>query len=260
MFSELYSCVSCVGSISMLYGIFYYVCRLNLSDTYIPDTYILPLLMSWVSYWVVGGFIEYMVTFGGWKSYLLLERVRNIHISISYKRQLLCSVRDLFIILPLSYWVLHDYISTYDPNYYNRPLYNFIRLVCGMFIGYCWRMFVHWILHRPSLYYLHKSHHVPLRTMTCFVCFTDGIVENIFMEILGTMMLPLLICPSPPRVIGLVWMYGNITGLLDHSGLYIYDSVLGSLLDSRYHWKHHYYVNKNFAELEILDRLFGTYI
>jgi len=43
---------------------------------------------------------------------------------------------------------------------------------------------------------------------------------------------------------------------VDHSAFY----VPGTIFDSRYHFSHHYgNINKNLAEMEIIDHVFQTY-
>lgn len=217
------------------------------------------LTLVWLVYFSLGGFLELMVRKGGWYKYLLMPTEMRCS---DYSKHLWCSCRDLFILLPIAFFVTKSRILLNEEEsvfFYNNLLLNIPKVIASVCIGYFYRMLVHMAFHTRLLYKrFHRQHHVPLSKLNSFVCFNDSIAENIIMEIIGVFILPAYLVPVPPDVLTLIWLYGVCTGLLDHSCLYISDKWWIHI-DCRYHLEHHMLPNCNYAELECLDRVAGTY-
>jgi sterol desaturase/sphingolipid hydroxylase (fatty acid hydroxylase superfamily) len=218
-----------------------------------------PIALVWSLYFTLGSFLELMIQKGGWDKYLLIPRKMSYE---DYQRHLFSSCRDLFIILPMAYHLAKSRILLGPEQsivFYDDLLLNIPKVLCAVCVGYGYRMLIHYCMHFRWLFRnLHSQHHVPLPTLNSFVCFQDSVFENIFMEIVGVFILPALLVPVPPAVLSLIWCYGVYTGLLDHSCLYIHDKWWIAI-DCRYHFNHHLKPSSNYAELECLDRLAGTY-
>lgn len=220
-----------------------------------------PLLLVWATYFIFGGFLELMTRKGGWDKYLLIKT--NLSYT-DYQHYLVTSCRDLFIILPGAYYLTRSRILlSVDESvvFYDHLFSSIAKVIASVWIGYVYRMIVHMFLHTKYLYKrFHSQHHVSVNKLNAFICFTDSVLENIVMEMVGVFILPSLLVPVPANVLTLIWTYGVYTGLLDHSCLYIHDIWWLDWIDCRYHIYHHLNVRANFAELELLDRLAGTYV
>lgn len=172
------------------------------------------------------------------------------------------STRDLFIILPISFFIVINLLNksllltddTEIRQFYSSPV-AILKIPLTIFIGYVWRMIVHMILHHPSIYrYIHKYHHVRPEKMTTFSSHTDHPLEFIFMEVIGTYILPIFLNPCPNIVMCVQWCFHAIQGIIDHSN----SKIPQFKIDSEYHFYHHKMTVYNFAEFEFLDKITGT--
>jgi sterol desaturase/sphingolipid hydroxylase (fatty acid hydroxylase superfamily) len=91
--------------------------------------------------------------------------------------------------------------------------------------------------------------------MTPFSSFNDHPVEFIFMEVIGTFMIPVALNPLPLPILCLVWSWQCFSGILDHSNA---KEEGNYFLDAEYHMTHHQLTVYNYAEFEILDKIAGT--
>jgi len=132
-----------------------------------------------------------------------------------------------------------------------------IKLGSGFFIGKIWAFVVHYFLHMPSLYRFHRRHHMNPKKVIATGAWEDSFVEYALMEI-PSFCITILCFPTHFSVHLLHFAWHGWDGASAHSG-FAAPGVLGWLFDGEYHYYHHAYLNINYAELEIIDKLAGTH-
>jgi len=132
------------------------------------------------------------------------------------------------------------------------------KFVSGYVLGKLWAFAVHYALHFPSLYRFHRRHHRSPANMVASAAWDDSFVEYAIMEI-PSFAMTLLLFPTNWYFHLAHFALHGIDGAAGHSGFAGAPGFLGYVFDSEYHYYHHAYLNVNYAELEIIDKLFGTH-
>ncbi len=206
----------------------------------------------------IGIFIMYKDLRGSWENHRLVPKESDSEDKL--RKYILCIpyvLRDLFFLLPI-FLLVYVYFSL---NFINNNfdvkgllIEFFFKFPISHWIGNIWDMTVHRMWHEiPFLYkYVHKEHHIHISEMCSLSAWRDSWLEFIF-EIPGTFLIgPFLMRMNWLSHALLISSMGFVSAI-DHSGFYI-----NSLIDSRYHYEHHKNPNSNFADIELLDFIFGT--
>jgi len=178
------------------------------------------------------------------------------------KKYMLCMptlIRDVFVILPLILmYVTHLNLDdlTRERALWEWPFELFVKLPLAYTLGRIWAMLIHRGFHsHPWIFkVIHKEHHVRLTELCAFVAWRDSVWEFLLMEIPGAFTLGPCVFRLHWSVYALFLIYHGTTSAIDHSG---FDA--NWIVDSKYHFVHHKQRNTNFAEMDILDRVAGTY-
>jgi len=117
-------------------------------------------------------------------------------------------------------------------------------------------MTVHFILHSKYFYPLHKRHHCLPSSLCAATAWQDSISEFFIMEVFGTFLFSQLIFPLPWPFLVMTAIYNGWGAAIDHSGF----EIPNSCISGKYHYLHHFKNKGNYAEIEALDRWFGTLI
>lgn len=131
------------------------------------------------------------------------------------------------------------------------------KLMFGYILGKMWAYIVHYALHFPSLYRFHRRHHRNPKSVVASAAWEDSFVEYAIME-LPSFGICVLLLPSHFIVHLIHFAWHGWDGACGHSG-YSAPGFLGSLFNGEYHYYHHAYLNINYAEIEAIDKFFGTH-
>jgi sterol desaturase/sphingolipid hydroxylase (fatty acid hydroxylase superfamily) len=131
------------------------------------------------------------------------------------------------------------------------------KLVGGYVLGKLWAFVVHYALHFPWLYHFHRKHHLNPRKIVASAAWQDSFVEYAVME-LPSLAITVLLFPTHFPVLLLHFCWHGWDGACGHSG-FSAPGFLGLLFDGEYHYYHHCYLTVNYAEIEVLDKFFGTH-
>ena len=212
-----------------------------------------------IGHFTMGFYIMYKDLKGDWENYKihpdsLTDKNNKL---IKYTLCIPYLLRDLFFLLPIFLFIYTSFnINFLTENFdlYGFAYEIFIKCPIAYMIGNLWDMMIHRLWHQiPFLYkHVHKEHHINIAEMCSLSAWRDSWLEFIF-EIPGTFLIG-------PYFMRLNWLshaliissMGFISSI-DHSGFYV-----NYLIDSRYHYNHHLKPNNNFADIEVLDNLFGT--
>jgi len=134
---------------------------------------------------------------------------------------------------------------------------SFTKLVNGYVLGKLWAFGVHYALHFPSLYKYHRRHHRNPKNLVASAAWDDSLVEYAIMEI-PAFSITVMFFPTHFLVHLLHFAWHGWDGACGHSG-FAAPGWLGFLFDGEYHYYHHSRLTVNYAELEFLDKLFGTH-
>jgi len=135
--------------------------------------------------------------------------------------------------------------------------WSLTKLACGYVLGKLWAFGVHYVLHFPSLYHLHRRHHCNPRAIVASAAWMDSKTEYAVME-LPSFAMTVLLFPTHFHVHALHFVLHGWDGAAGHSGFKA-PGILGALFDGEYHYYHHAHLTMNYAELEFLDILCGTH-
>jgi hypothetical protein len=116
---------------------------------------------------------------------------------------------------------------------------------------------MHYVLHFPSLYCIHRRHHANPREIVASGAWEDSFAEYLLMEI-PSFALTILLYPTHFSVHLLHFCWHGWDGACSHSG-FKPPGIWGLLFDSEYHYHHHAHLTVNYAEVEILDYMLGTH-
>jgi len=100
----------------------------------------------------------------------------------------------------------------------------------------------------------HKRHHVKLEDLCALSAWQDSYIEFVLMEVFGVFLLAPMVFPLPWAFLMLTAAYNGVNAAIDHCGFKVPDSHF----DGLYHYVHHVLPDRNFAEMEMLDRYMGT--
>lgn len=210
-----------------------------------------------IGHFSIGIYIMYKDLRGSWDKYKLIPQDKTENRLYKYYLCIPYLIRDLFFLLPI-FMTIYTYY-TYDfitKNFDMKGLFiEFLfKFPIAYMIGNVWDMTVHKLWHQfPFLYkYVHKEHHISVNEMCSLSAWRDSWWEFIF-EIPGTFLVgPFIMKMNWLSHAILISSMGFISSI-DHCGFYV-----NMLIDSRYHFQHHNKPNSNYADLEILDYLFGN--
>lgn len=217
-----------------------------------------PFLTLWTVYFSLGVLMmiylkqnsKYLLVPAKWGQCDLLSQINS-------------SARDLIVLLPLCVFIVQQFkcfplILTDNQkisSFYRSPL-TWISIPIGILVGLIIRGAVHRMLHLPLFYKrIHKIHHIIPEKMTPFSTFNDHPLEFVFMEFIGTFLLPCVFQPLPAPFLAGVWAFSCGLGICDHSNAIVPGSYF---IDADYHLTHHQLTSCNYAELMILDEVCGT--
>ena len=128
----------------------------------------------------------------------------------------------------------------------------------GYIIGKIWAFAVHYALHYPPLYKKwHRQHHCDPKMLVASRAWQDSYTEYAIME-LPSFALTVLVFPTHFYLQLLHFAWHGWDGACGHSG-FCAPGFFGAIFDGTYHYHHHALLTTNYAELEILDKLFGTH-
>jgi Fatty acid hydroxylase superfamily len=132
------------------------------------------------------------------------------------------------------------------------------KLVAGYVCGKLWAFAVHYLLHQPYLYRYHRRHHChPRQRLVASAAWQDSYVEYLVME-LPSFAFTVVFFPTHFSIHLLHFAFHGLDGAAGHSGFKA-PGLLGYIFDGEYHYYHHAHLTVNYAELELIDRLFGTH-
>jgi len=131
------------------------------------------------------------------------------------------------------------------------------KLVSGYVLGKIWAAGAHYLLHHPRLYAIHRRHHQKPAHLVASSAWEDSFIEYAVME-MPSFGLTLCIFPTLWWMHLMHFVWHGMDGASSHSGFKA-PGLLGFLFDGEYHYYHHAHLTVNYAELEILDKLFGTH-
>lgn len=227
-----------------------------------------PYFIVWLSGFLtfnIGGFIFFFID-----KYDLLSsyKIANKNeYNISYIDILKRSNINLLVgLLPMMWWVNYMGWVNFDGNSdFSHSLISMLCMTEGHDIV---QYIIHrWILHNKHLYKVigHNIHHTIIADISISSLYNslgDFILLNGIPYILPLIMIG---CNNSVIVNCLILSLGMLGGLYEHSG---YDlsrlNIYGcSILENRYHYKHHIYLKYNysngFGSPGVIDYIFGTY-
>jgi hypothetical protein len=137
-------------------------------------------------------------------------------------------------------------------------IHSLIKLSAGYFLGKVWAFVIHYFLHTPMLYRFHKRHHRNPAKLVASASWDDSFVEYFVMEI-PSFALTVVLFPTHWWVHLAHFCLHGMDGACGHSGFAGAPGILGYMFDGEYHYYHHAYLTVNYAELEVIDKMFGTH-
>ena len=121
----------------------------------------------------------------------------------------------------------------------------------------CRATFIHYVLHFPAFYQIHRRHHRNPNNIVASAAWEDSWCEYALME-LPSFGIAILLFPTHFPIHMFHFILHGYDGAANHSG-FSPPGFLGYLFDGEYHYYHHSILTCNYAEIEFLDRLFGTH-
>lgn len=131
------------------------------------------------------------------------------------------------------------------------------KLVLGYVGGKIWAFGVHYLLHKPWLYQIHRAHHLSTKMLVASSAWKDSLAEYTFME-LPSFALCILLFPTHMHIHLIHFIFHGYDGAAGHSG---FAGMPGwdAIFDGEYHYYHHSRLTVNYAEIEFLDKMCGTH-
>ena len=217
-----------------------------------------------VSHFMAVAFVMYMDLSGRWTRYALCQKrpSKTIADYVPGLQSFLMDIVILFIpTLTLCLYIQANRIFP-GPNDVSIPRDNIvsssIKLISGYVLGKIWAFAVHYALHHPTLYKYHKKHHQRPADLVASAAWDDSVVEYLVME-MPSFALVFFFFPTTMWWIHLChFALHGIDGAVGHSG-FSAPGFLGAIFDGEYHYYHHAHLTVNYAELEFLDKFFGTH-
>jgi hypothetical protein len=194
---------------------------------------------------------------GQWAPYSInKQRSVSAH---DYVRGLKCCIFDLSVLfvpfMTACIWYKSDVINASTDSF----AVSITKLACGYGLGKLWAFGVHYALHYfPALYqHVHRVHHCNPRSIVASSAWEDHPAEYIVME-LPSFAICMLLFPTHFYVHLVHFAVHGWDGAAGHSGFKA-PGVLGYLFDGEYHYYHHALLKVNYAEIEIIDKMFGLH-
>eukprot|EP00977_Amphora_coffeiformis_P016315 scaffold5017_cov171-Amphora_coffeaeformis.AAC.4 len=207
------------------------------------------------------GYIMYMDLSGRWRPYALCK-TRPAKTMTDYLPGLYSLFFDLATLfvpcLAMCLWYQDEKISYATTELTVDDLLRAAtKFVAGYVLGKLWAFVIHYILHYPKLYRYHKKHHQKPADLVASAAWDDSAVEYAIME-LPSFCLTLFAFPTYWWVHLAHFALHGLDGACGHSGFKA-PGIMGYIFDGEYHYYHHAHLTINYAELEILDKMFGTH-
>lgn len=203
--------------------------------------------------------LMYLDISGQWDQYALsknrplksADRLRNYWIGWrSFCVDLIC----LFVpCMSACIWYNADAILHSNDRWQNSAM----KLLSGYMIGKVWAFVIHYILHFPAFYRFHRRHHRKPANLVASAAWDDSFIEYAIME-LPSFCLTLLAFPTHWYIHLMHFALHGLDGACGHSG-FSAPGLLGYIFDGEYHYYHHAHLTINYAEVEVIDKLFGTH-
>lgn len=131
------------------------------------------------------------------------------------------------------------------------------KLIIGYVGGKFWAFGVHYLLHKPWLYAIHRAHHLNTKVLVASAAWKDSFAEYAIME-LPSFALGILLLPTHLYIHLIHFVFHGYDGAAGHSG-FAGMPGFNSMFDGEYHYHHHSRLTVNYAELEFLDKMCGTH-
>ena len=193
---------------------------------------------------------------GKWKDYALVEK-RSVS-AADYLSGLKSFIADVLVMFTPFMICCFSYREKEIDSAKNDTIgVALLKLFFGYFFGKLWATAVHYALHLPSLYKFHKRHHSKTQSLVATKAWEDSWTEYLVMEI-PSFAIAVLFFPSHFRIHMLHFILHGYDGASNHSG-FAAPGLLGYLFDGEYHYYHHRYLNVNYAELEMIDKMIGSH-
>jgi hypothetical protein len=131
------------------------------------------------------------------------------------------------------------------------------KVLLGYVLGKVWAFGVHYFLHFPAFYNLHRAHHCNPKALVASRAWQDTYAEYCIME-LPSFAMTVLLLPTHiwAHLLHFIWHgWDGAAGLSGFSA----PGWLGWAFDGTYHYRHHAHLTVNYAEIELLDLLCGTH-
>ena len=161
------------------------------------------------------------------------------------------------LFVPLMTFILSFRVDAIQRSTDHWPM-SIAKLLAGYILGKGWAFAIHYALHHPRLYPFHRRHHRAPAHMVASASWDDSFVEYAVMEI-PSFALTLLLFPTNWVAHLAHFCLHGVDGASGHSGFAGAPGILGWVFDCEYHYYHHAHLTVNYAELEIIDKLFGTH-
>lgn len=155
--------------------------------------------------------------------------------------------------LTLCFYQSGEAISNCKDNF----IVSLVKLALGYVGGKIWAFGVHYLIHKPWLYQIHRAHHLNTKVLVASSAWNDSLAEYALME-LPSFALCILLFPTHMYIHLIHFMFHGYDGAAGHSG-FAGMSGWDSMFDGEYHYYHHSRLTVNYAEIEFLDKICGTH-
>lgn len=162
----------------------------------------------------------------------------------------------IFLLIPCLTLCFHrsgDAISNCEDN----PVVSIGKLAAGYVVGKIWAFGVHYLLHMPWLYKIHRAHHLNTKVLVASAAWKDSFLEHALMEV-PSFAMGIILFPTHMNIHLMHFVFNGYDGAAGHSG-FAGMGGLNAIFDGEYHYYHHSRLTVNYAELEFLDKLCGTH-
>lgn len=208
-----------------------------------------------ISHGICCGIIMYHDLNGKWAKYTLHKtRCVSVQDYIDGAKSLFADLFLLFLpFMTVCYYFRESAIRESE----DTIMLALTKLGIGYLVGKLWAFGVHYILHFPAFYKYHRQHHCNPKTLVASRAWQDSFVEYAIME-LPSFAMVIVLFPTRFWAHLLHFIWHGWDGAAGHSG-FCAPGWLGAAFDGTYHYHHHAHLTVNYAEVEILDKLFGTH-
>ncbi|CAB9509885.1 expressed unknown protein [Seminavis robusta] len=208
-----------------------------------------------LSHWICCCIIMHFDLSGKWAKYAL-HKTRDVSVQ-DYLDGAKSFVADLFLLfipfMTACFWYRQDEIQ----GCHDSISVALTKLASGYIFGKLWAFLVHYVLHFPAFYQFHRQHHCNPKKLVAARAWQDSYVEYAIME-LPSFGITLMLFPTRMWAHLVHFAWHGWDGACGHSGFGA-PGILGYIFDGEYHYYHHAHLTVNYAEVEFLDKLFGTH-